>query len=155
MANGKTLDDLPAATGPYTSVFDPEKFVTGPANRNARWRVDFNGLGASAFCPTVRRTPEVQALLDKNILKSAREFIAGLPPSVLDRAVRWAYLSETQGSFAIKNETPTPGKSETFAALLARAHAPDKMTEDYLVALQNQTVVNPVDKAVQFRSGQN
>lgn len=155
MANGKTLENLPAATGPYTLVFDSEKFVTGSANRNARWRVDFNGLGSSAFCPTVRRTPEVQALLDKNILASAREFIAGLPPAVLDRAVRWAYLSETQGSFAIENETPSPGKSETFAALLARAHAPEKMTEDDLVALQNMTVANPLDKAVQFRSVQN
>lgn len=155
LANGNKLVDLPAATGPYTAIFDPEKFVTGAANRNARWRVEFNGLGSDAFCPTVRRTPGIRALLDKHILRSAGEFIAGLPAAVRDRAVRWAYLSETQGSFAIEDEAPTPGKSETFAALLACAHAAETVTEDYLVALQNLTVTNPLDKAMQFRSGQN
>jgi len=154
-ANGVCLAGLPAATGPYTRLFDPEKFITGPSQRHARWRVDFNGLGGTGFCPTVRRTPELQALLDKNILGSASEFIAGLDKSVLDRAVRWAYLSETQGSYAIENETPSTSKAEAFAALLSRAHAPEPITEDYLVALQNLTVSNPFDKAVQFRPNQN
>lgn len=155
LAHGTPLEGLPAAVGPYTCVFDPEKFVTGPPNRHARWRVDFNGLGSRAYCPTVRRTPEIQALLSKNTLGAARKFVSGLDSTVLDRAVRWAYLSETQGSYAIENETPTSGKSEAFAALLARAHAPERVTEEYLVALQNLTVSNPLDKAVQFRTGQN
>jgi len=155
LANGVTLEGLPAATGPYTSIFDATEFVTGPANRNARWRVDFNGLGSRAFCPTVRRTPEIEALLGKNILGSAREFVAGLDSAVLDRAVRWAYLSETQGSYAIENETPTSNKSEAFAALLARAHAAERVTEEFLVSLQNLTVSNPLDKAMQFRTDQN
>ena len=155
LAHGMLLDGLPAATGPYTLLFDPEKFLTGPAKRNARWRVDFNGLGSTRFCPTVRRTPEIQALLDKKILMTAAEFISSLDKTVLDRAVRWAYLSETQGSYAIENETPTSSKAEAFAALLARAHAPENMTEEYLVALQNLTVSNPLDKAVQFRPNQN
>lgn len=155
LANGVCLERLPAASGPYTFLFDPEKFITGPSQRNARWRVDFNGLGSTKFCPTVRRTPEIQALLGKKILGSASEFIAGLDKSVLDRAVRWAYLSETQGSYAIENETPSNSKTEAFAALLSRAHAPEPITEDYLVALQNLTVSNPFDKAVQFRPGQN
>lgn len=155
LANGATLEDLPEATGPYVSLFDPEKFITGTVRRNTRWRVDFNGLGTPSFCPTVRRTPELQTLLDKHILTSAAEFIAGLDKSVLDRAVRWAYLSETQGSYAIENETPTASKADAFSALLARAHAPERITEDYLVALQNMTVTNPLDKALQFRTGQN
>jgi hypothetical protein len=155
LANGVCLEGLPAATGPYTLLFDPAKFVTGPTNRHARWRVDFNGLGSTGFCPTVRRTPEIQTLLGKNILSSASEFMAGLDKSVLDRAVRWAYLSETQGSYAIENESPTSSKAEAFAALLSRAHAPQRITEEYLVALQNLAVANPLDQAVQFRTGQN
>jgi hypothetical protein len=154
-ANAKFLEGLPAAVGAYTPLFDPKKFVTGPSRRDARWRVDFNGLGSTRYCPTVRRTPELQALLDENILESAGKFIAGLDKAVLDRAVRWAYLSETQGSYAIENETPNSNKAEAFAALLARAHAPQQITEEYLVALQNMTLSNPFDKAVQFRIGQN
>jgi hypothetical protein len=89
LAHGAALEGLPAATGPYTPLFDPEEFITGPSVCDARWRVDFIGLGTAAFCPTVRRTPEIQALLGKNILASASEFMAGLDKSVLDRAVRW------------------------------------------------------------------
>ena len=155
LANGKPLEGLPAATGAYSPLFDPDKFVTGPAHRDTRWRVDFNGLGSPSYCPTVRRTSEIQTLLDKNILGSASEFIASLDKTVLDRAVRWAYLSETQGSYAIENELPTSSKTEAFAALLARAHAPERITEEYLVALQNLAVSNPLDKAVQFRAEQN
>ena len=155
LANGVVLAGLPAATGPYTPLFDPAKYVTGSKRRNARWRVDFNGLGSTNFCPTVRRTAQIQALLDQDILGSASKFIDGLDRSVLDRAVRWAYLSETQGSYAIENETPTSSKAEAFAALLSRAHAPERITEEYLVALQNLTVSNPLDRAVQFRTGQN
>lgn len=155
LANGKSLDGLPAATGPYTKLFEPQKFITGAVKRHPRWRVDFNGLGSSAYCPSVRRTPEIQALLDKNILESASQFIAGLDKAVLDRAVRWAYLSETQGSYAIENESPPSSKADAFAALLARARTPEPITEDYLVALQNLAVSNPLDKAVQFRTQQN
>lgn len=155
MANAKVLNDLPAATGPYTPLFDPERYLTGASKRNARWRVDFNGLGSIRFCPTVRRTPELQVLLEKNILGLAREFVAGLNQSVLDRAVRWAYLSETQGSYAIENEKPSGDKAQAFAALLARAHAPEPVTQEYLVALQNLAVSNPFDKAAQFRTIQN
>ena len=155
IANTSVLEGLGPATGPYAPLFDPLKYVTGAVQRNTRWRVDFNGLGSAAYCPTVRRTPELQGLLDQNLLLAARDFVAALEPSILDRAVRWAYLSETQGSFAIENEIPSPGKAEAFAALLARAHAPETITEDYLVALQNLTVTNPRDKAVQFRTAQN
>ncbi len=155
LASGVQLEGLPAATGPYTPLFDPARFVTGSIHRNARWRVDFNGIGSPTYCMTVRRTPEVARLLAQNILGAAQTFIASLDKSVLDRAVRWAYLSETQGSYAIENETPSASKTEAFAALLAQAHQTEPVSETYLVALQNLAVTNPIDKAVQFRTAQN
>lgn len=155
VVNGVQLEGLPVATGPYTCLFDPVRFVTGPIQRNTRWRVDFNGIGSPAFCLTVRRTPELERLLAQNILGAAQAFVSGLDKSVLDRAVRWAYLSETQGSYAIENEKPSSSKAETFAALLARAYEPVPVSEPYLVALQNLAVTNPIDKAVQFRTAQN
>nr|WP_298379663.1 hypothetical protein [uncultured Halomonas sp.] len=42
--------------GHAVPLFDPENYVTGPAMRNSRWRVDFNGLGTLRYCATVRRT---------------------------------------------------------------------------------------------------
>jgi len=34
----------------------------------------------------------------------------------------WAYLSETDSSFAIEREAPNQNKTETFVALLQQAH---------------------------------
>jgi Fic/DOC family len=94
-------------------------------------------------------------LLDANILQQANEFIASLNKHVLDRAVMWSYLSETQGSYAIERESPSASKAEVFASLLARAQHREILNEDYLVSLQNLAVSNPIDKAVQFRTQQN
>lgn len=69
--------------------------------------------------------------------------------------MRWAYLSETDSSYAIERQTPSPSKAEAFANLLARAHDPEAITPAYLVALQNLTVSNPLDQAVAFRGHQN
>ena len=154
-ANGTELEGLPAAQGGYTPLFDPNTYVTGPAQRSQRWRVDFNGIGAPSFCPTVRRTPLLQGLLDRKVLNAAQEFVATLDPTVLDRAVRWAYLSETQGSYEIEREMPTADKTAAFASLLARAHEADPITQEYLVALQNIAVTNPLEKAAAFRDRQN
>ena len=52
-----------------------------------------------------------------------------------------------------KTKPPATSKADAFSALLARA--PERITEDHLVALQNLTATNPLDKAVQFCTGQN
>lgn len=155
LANKKELADLGVSTGAYVQLFDSDKFVTGPVLRHSRWRVDFNGIGTPTYCPTVRKTTELKNLLDANIIQQANEFIASLDKKVLERAVMWAYLSETKGSYAIERESPSASKAEAFASLLARAQQREVLNEDYLVSLQNLAVSNPMDKAVQFRVQQN
>lgn len=142
-------------SGPYVPVFDPERYITGRAMRSQRWRVDFNGLGSPAYCATVRRTPEIERLLALDILGRAQAFAQSIPQQLLDRAVRWAMLSETDSSFDIERETPSHDKREAFANLLAKAHSPEPLTEDYLTHLQNLTVTNPYDHAPGYRGSQN
>ncbi|SEK60678.1 Fic/DOC family protein [Roseateles sp. YR242] len=155
IANGEELKDLPAATGAYEKLFDEDDYLTDAVQRNTRWRIDFNGIGSPQYCITVRRTPEVQALLAQDLLAQTAEFLGSVDKGILDRAVRWAYLSETDNSYAIERERPTPGKAEAFAAMLAKAHDGQLVTEEYLVTLQNLAVSNPIDKAVNFREAQN
>jgi hypothetical protein len=149
------LDYQPSIGSAVVPLFDPAQYVTGPAIRNSRWRIDFNGLGTLEYCATVRRTAEIERLLAEDILGQAGTFIDSLPADMLDRAVQWAYLSETQSSFAIERETPSPDKQERFMQLLHQAHEVRELNEDYLVALQNSTVSNPLDKAATFRIEQN
>jgi hypothetical protein len=152
---GKQLEYSVPVRGNVVALFDPKRYVTGPAIRNSRWRVDFNGLGSMRYCATVERTTELQALLDLDILGRAQAFMATLPPEMMDRAINWAYLHETRDSFAIEKEEPNEEKSRRFVRLLRQAHERTELSEDYLVELQNSTVSNPFDKAVLFRHEQN
>jgi len=152
---GQQLEYQVPVRGSVVALFDPKLYVTGPAIRNSRWRVDFNGLGSLRYCATVERTAELQALLDLDIIGRARAFMATLPPEMMDRAINWAYLHETRDSFAIEKEEPSEEKSRRFVHLLRQAHEQTELSEDYLVELQNSTVSNPFDKAVLFRHEQN
>ncbi|MDR9753278.1 Fic family protein [Pseudomonas sp. SZMC_28357] len=153
--SGRLLDYADNPRGSATFLFDPESYVTGPAIRNTRWRVDFNGLGTLQYCATVERTEEIQSLLDYNVLNRSKTFIDSLPKEMMDRAINWAYLSETENSFAIEKEAPSEQKSQRFIQLLRQAHERKPLTEEYLVALQNSAISNPYDLAVAFRHEQN
>lgn len=148
------LDDL-GITAAYVPLFNPDDYIVGAPHRDARWRVEFNGLGDLSFCPTVRKTPELTRLLQKDILGQTQAFADSIDDAMLERALSWAYLSETEGSFAIEGETPSHDKAALFAALLKRAHEQQPLTEDLLIELQNAAISNHFDKAVQFRIEQN
>lgn len=148
------LDDF-SASAPYAPLFDPTHYFVGSAHRDARWRIVFNGLGDMHFCPVVRKTPALNVLIGKDILGQAQAFAQSVGQAMLERALNWAYLSETEGSFAIEGEAPSADKATRFAALLRRAHEPRPLTEDLLVELQNAAISNPFDQAVQFRTEQN
>jgi hypothetical protein len=66
-----------------------------------------------------------------DILGRTRSFIETIGPVNADRALAWAYLSETEHSFAIERESPSGNKAEAFVALLHQAHEGRALTEDY------------------------
>ena len=141
---GQLLEDLPAGiSGSVALLFDPTLYVTAEgANRDKRWGVAFNGLGDWDFCPSVRRTPQLEALLKADPLVQVREFLDTVPPAQLERALAWAYLDETRSTFEIEGERPAGNKQDAFAALLRQAHARQTLDEEHWVELQNATVTS-------------
>src|SRR5690554_3028111 len=139
----------------YVPLFNTKDYITGQGQKNPRWRVIFNGLGTLDYCITVRRTGELQALLDEGLLQKATEFTESLPKDILSRTLAWAYLHETRDSYAIENEAPSEDKATRFVNLLKQAHSPRKLDEDYLVDLQNAVISNVFSQAVSFRTEQN
>jgi hypothetical protein len=152
--NQQELKGAPAITGPMVNLFDPKKYITGPSIRNAKWRVNFNGLGSLDYCVTVERTERMNRLIESNILQKANEFLSELGATASDRAMSWAYLSETKSSFEIEHETPSDTKAEAFVELLKKAHLTTQLDEEYLVGLQNTAITNPLDRAVHYRHEQ-
>lgn len=149
------LTDLPTITGPTAEVFDSTRYVTGPARRDPRWRVAFNGLGSLRYCATVERTAFLEQAMASDLLGRTKAFIDALGKGVMDRALSWAYLHETEDSFAIERETPSEDKARMFISLLHQAHEGRALSEQYLVELQNSVLSSPYDKAMEFRQQQN
>lgn len=156
LMTGGTLEQRGGAiTAPYQEVFDPDRYFTGQSRRSPKWRMDFNGLGSVTFCPVIRKTPEILHLLGQDILGQTRKFAESVGPEMLERALGWAYMSETEGSFAIEGQVPSLDKAQAFTNLLKQAGEPRLLTEDLLCELQRITVTNEYDKAWEFRSEQN
>lgn len=149
------LDGLPPVAGPYGDLFNQDHYITGPDQKNSKWRINFNGIGSLEYCPTVERTPFIEQGIANDTLGRAKAFFDEIGPVNTDRALAWAYLSETEHSFAIEREAPTQNKAATFVALLQQAHESRDLTEDYLSDLQSATISNPFDKAAAFRHQQN
>jgi hypothetical protein len=154
---GRQLEDLPAGmAGTVAPLFDPELYLTvDSAKRDKRWGVAFNGLGDWDFCPSVRRTPALEALLKADPLGQVRAFLNDVPPGQLERALAWAYLDETRSTYEIEGERPASNKAEAFAALLRKAHERQVLDEAHWVELQNATVTSPFTRESSFRTYQN
>ncbi len=153
---GMRLAEPPPITASTISVFDADRYlVSANPQKDARWRVAFNGLGDLEYCVTVQRTEAIQSLLDEDVLEQTRLFFEQTEKPVMDRAIAWAYLSETEGSFAIERETVPENKAEAFASLLRKAFDPEVCNEAYLSHLQNAVITNPLDRAAGYRGIQN
>lgn len=154
---GREIDRAPRTLrSNYVPLFDPADYLTSSTGvRDVRWRILFNGIGNLDYCVTVRKTPELLALLDKNLLQTASEFTESLPADILNRTLAWAYLDETRNSYEIENESPSGDKATRFVNLLRQAHVPRQLTEDFLVDLQNAAISNVYYQAVSFRTEQN
>jgi hypothetical protein len=152
---GQELSPIPQIGGTVQLLFDPERYLTGPLVKYGRWRVGFNGIGSIKYCATVERTAAIDAAVQSQILGRTKQFIESLGAEMMDRALSWAYLHETDSSFAIEHEAPSEDKARQFVELLKQAHEPRELSEDYLVELQNVAITNPFDKAASFRFEQN
>jgi len=72
--NKKELKGAPTITGLMVNLFDPKKYITGPSLRNAKWRVNFNGLGSLDYCVTVERTARIRVCLSSIFCKKQMNF---------------------------------------------------------------------------------
>lgn len=152
---GRSLEYLPTIEGPTVPVFDPKCYVTRVGPRTARWRVQLNGLGSLRYCARVERTPTIEAALNSDLIGRARAVADALNPTLRERALTWAYLNETESSFAIAHEAVSEDKAPAFPRLLREAHDPRPLSEAVIAQLQSSVLTNPLDRAVAYRTEKN
>jgi hypothetical protein len=151
---GETLDLEPARMGNYVNALDERRhFVASPRN-SSRHRVRDNLLGTRLLCPTIRRTPRLEAMIQAKLADEARVLTDHYPADTVARAVSYLYTKETRSSFAIEGEPPGSQREERFLQALRRVTSLDPTDKSALVRLQ-QSVVDPRYADADWRSTQN
>lgn len=122
----------------YVPVVDPElQFCRAEGERVSRFRVLNNLPGKRDFCPMVRNTDALRALVQKNLHQRTAEVLAAYDPDLLRRAAAFLYMKETQSSFEVEREKPSPQRAQRFADLLRQADTREPLSEQRLVELQH------------------
>jgi hypothetical protein len=146
--------NVPAKTR-YVSILDiKQQFAANVGERDGRFNVVNNLPGSRKFCPLVRRTDYLREMEQKDLRREIETTVARYDAGLLRRAAAFLYLKETQSSFEVEREKPSPTRAKRFADMLAQADTGQPLTERRLADLQN-AVVDPRFHEFTWRREQN
>lgn len=152
-----TGNEITASVAPraaYIPVVDDSlQFCFANGSRNTKFRVIDNLPGNRRFCPMVRKTPTIQAMVQKDLKRRTHETISKYAPDLLRRAAAFLYLKETHSSFEVEREKPSPDRAKRFADLLKDAERGTPLSEDRFQQLQN-AIVDPRFREFSYRTKQ-
>ena len=132
-----TLLDVPdATTGNYVDALDPSEYFTSIPDISSRHRVRDNLLGVPAFCPCVRRIPELEDLVKMRLDTQAQSLVGRISKHVIARAASFLLLSDSQASYQIEGERPPRNRIERWGRAVAQA-GKTALSVDELVRLQH------------------
>jgi len=153
---GRSID-VKVTTTNYEDILDPSKYITGSARKISKWKVNDNLLGTVEFCPIIRRTTELNELINWNIEEALEALKQEYSSEVFKRASYYFYKKETKSSSEIENEDPPLDRLEKFIAILEQAGQKsfeETLSERELVRIQN-TIVDPRYADSGYRNFQN
>ncbi len=138
----ETLDvpDVPPTEN--VLLLDPALHITATGIRIRRQRVIDNLLGNRDYCPMVRRTDRLNAVMQQQLGEEAKNIVEGADPALLARAVHYLFTKETKSSFAIEGEVPSTDRTLRFVAALGRSENFDTGDKQAFVELQ-KSIVDP------------
>jgi len=103
-------------------VVDTERQIAlARGQASPRHRVIDNLPGTPAFCPMVRRTPELARYQTAALDVRAREVLGRTHPDVLTRAAAFLLLSDSRSSFGIEGEQPSPERADRWGRAIGQA----------------------------------
>ena len=152
---GSELEHETPERSRYIPVLDDDlQFAAPDGERNKRYRVIDNLPGCRQFCPLIRKTEALRHWTGQNLMERTRQIIAAYDPDLLRRASAFLFLKETQSTFEVEREKPSPNRAQRFADLLRQAEVDEALTAEKLVELQN-AVIDPRFHEFHWRSVQN
>lgn len=118
----KTLDIPNALSGNFVEALDPKiQYPAIIALPSKRHRVHNNLPGTKNFCPLIRRTKKLEALMALNLKSNTTSKMGTLHPDLLARAAAFMLLSDSRASFEIEGERPPKNRLERWGRAISQA----------------------------------
>lgn len=103
-------------------VLDPDQqYALATGEPSPRHKVSNNLPGTAAFCPLVRRTPDLSGWSARGLGDRAREAMGRVRPDLVSRAAAFILLSDSKSSFAIEGERPSGQRAARWGQAIAQA----------------------------------
>ncbi len=118
----RTLDlPDPGKVKAVLAVDRDRQFALADGPISSRHKVRDNLPGTSAFCPLVRRTPELDRYRGLRLEEKARELIGRTHPDIVRRAAAFLLLQDSKASFQIEGERPSPARAARWGRIIGEA----------------------------------
>lgn len=98
-----------------------QQYALAGGEPSPRHKVLNNLPGSRAFCPLVRKTPELAASCEKALDERARAAMGRVRPDLMARAAAFLLLNDSKSSFAIEGERPTGQRAARWGQAIAQA----------------------------------
>ena len=154
---GNKSIDIKVTTTNYEDLLDSSKYITGSTTKISKWKINNNLLGTNKYCPIIRRTTELNDLLNWNIQEEIENLKHQYSSDIFKRASYYLYKKESKSSNEIEKEEPPQDRMDKFIVLLEEAgqkNFEESLSEEELVRMQN-IIVDPRYADNGFRDFQN
>ncbi len=136
---GEQLDLPPAPRVSAADVLDPERQFVISGQIIPRYRVRNNLPGTRLFCPLVRVSDPLVAMLASNLAEEARTIVRRTAPDLMARAAAFLLLQDSKASYIIEGERPPQDRIQRWGQALGEA-GQTTLTEDALLRLQRLVI---------------
>lgn len=133
---GQALDVEDAPRMAAIDLLDPKLYFTGKPRLSRRHRVRDNMLGTGRFCPVIRRTPELDALVSLGLAAHARDTVGRTAGQLVARAASFMLLTDSRASFQIEGERPPRNRLERWGRAILQA-GKNKLSLDEILRLHS------------------
>jgi hypothetical protein len=129
------LDISDATAGNYADALDSKFQYASAPTVSRRHRIRNNLPGTRLFCPLIRRTQKLEALIGSRLDLKAKASLGAVHADILSRAAAFLLLKDSKASYAIEGERPPYNRAERWGRAIGEA-GQTKLTADELLRLQ-------------------
>jgi hypothetical protein len=129
---GERLDLPSAPRVAAADAIDPQRQFAVSGKIDSRYRARDNLPGTPLFCPLVRLSLDLTAVLASDLAEEARAVVRRAAPDLMARAADFLQLQDSKASYVIEGERPLPDRIQRWGQAIGEAGRTAISEEEFL-----------------------